>query len=120
MSERPALYVVDTPGVMVPNLKCINDGLQLSLIGAIKDTIVGTDNLVDYLLYRLNSSRMYDYVNHYGLSAPVEDIEELLAAACRISGGLGKTEAVQRDMAATHLLRAFRDGKLGKITLDHI
>ena len=88
--------------------------------------------LVDYLLFCLNGRCLHDYVRVFGLPGPTNRVDELLAwvAARRhlvrqsryardefeeASLGVTKLEP-DLDAAATHLLRAFNEGALGRIT----
>jgi ribosome biogenesis GTPase A len=39
VSEQPLLYLMDTPGVMLPRVQDSDAGLKLALTGAIKDEV---------------------------------------------------------------------------------
>lgn len=39
VSEKPLLYLMDTPGVMLPRVNDSDAGLKLALSGAIKDEV---------------------------------------------------------------------------------
>lgn len=92
--------------------------------------------LVDYLLFCLNARGLHDYVRVFGLPGPTCRPEELLAwvAARRhlvrasryrhnefeaIPSGDGGGCGLEPDLnaAATHLLRVFNEGALGRITI---
>eukprot|EP00250_Pteridium_aquilinum_P008550 c18029_g1_i1 orf=131-1039(-) len=53
--NKPSIFVLDTPGVLVPNISDLDTGLKLALTGAIKDSVVGEERLGRYLLAFLNS-----------------------------------------------------------------
>eukprot|EP01018_Ginkgo_biloba_P028929 Gb_20782 [translate_table: standard] len=55
IAHRPSIYVLDTPGVLVPNIPDVETGLKLALTGAIKDSVVGEERLAEYLLGMLNT-----------------------------------------------------------------
>jgi len=55
IGEHPSVYVLDTPGVLVPNIDNIETGLKLALTGAVKDSVVGEDRVARYLLSVLNA-----------------------------------------------------------------
>ncbi|XP_058082044.1 short integuments 2, mitochondrial isoform X2 [Magnolia sinica] len=55
IAHRPSIYVLDTPGVLVPCIPNIETGLKLALTGAVKDSVVGEDRLAQYLLAILNT-----------------------------------------------------------------
>ncbi|KAK8933727.1 hypothetical protein KSP39_PZI015705 [Platanthera zijinensis] len=54
IANHPSIYVLDTPGVLVPSIPDIETGLKLALTGAVKDSIVGEFRLAQYLLAVLN------------------------------------------------------------------
>ncbi|KAL3159403.1 hypothetical protein ABBQ38_009833 [Trebouxia sp. C0009 RCD-2024] len=53
VGERPTAFLMDTPGVMLPNVPNEEVGMRLALTGAIKDSIVGEERLVQHLLLEL-------------------------------------------------------------------
>lgn len=55
IAHQPSIYVLDTPGVLVPNIPDIDTGLKLALTGAVKDSVVGEDRVAQYLLAMLNT-----------------------------------------------------------------
>ncbi|MCO5576515.1 hypothetical protein L7F22_030325 [Adiantum nelumboides] len=55
--SKPSIFVLDTPGVLVPNIRDLDMGLKLALTGAIKDSVVGEERLGRYLLAFLNSRK---------------------------------------------------------------
>ncbi|KAJ7520719.1 hypothetical protein O6H91_19G019400 [Diphasiastrum complanatum] len=57
IGHTPSIYLLDTPGVLVPNISNIETGLKLALTGAFKDSVVGEERLARYLLGLLNSRR---------------------------------------------------------------
>ena len=56
VSDSPPVYLVDSPGVLLPKLEQSENekGLRLALTGAIRETGVPVDVVADYLLYTLN------------------------------------------------------------------
>ncbi|XP_073157466.1 short integuments 2, mitochondrial [Henckelia pumila] len=54
IAHRPSIYVLDTPGVLVPSIPDVETGLKLAAAGSVKDSIVGEDRIVQYLLALLN------------------------------------------------------------------
>ncbi len=89
--------------------------------------MVGVVNIADYLLFLLNRAGEFSYVDALGLSAPTDDVRRLLAETARASGMTKvindldtgtKREVADVDRVATHFVRLFRDGRIGKINLD--
>lgn len=55
IAHRPSIYVLDTPGVLVPSIPDIETGLKLAVAGSVKDSVVGEERIAQYLLAVLNS-----------------------------------------------------------------
>ncbi|CAH8392857.1 unnamed protein product [Eruca vesicaria subsp. sativa] len=55
IAHRPSIYVLDSPGVLVPNIPDIETGLKLALSGSVKDSVVGEERLAQYFLAILNT-----------------------------------------------------------------
>lgn len=117
----PRLMMVDTPGILMPRIRDVQQGMKLAITGAIMDTILNDHLLADYLLYTL---RMHlgeeeserSYVRTLGLEEPPQDALDLIESVSRASGW----SVVNAHNAVGKVLRAFREGKLGKFTLDSI
>ncbi|EXB94898.1 Mitochondrial GTPase 1 [Morus notabilis] len=54
IAHQPSVYVLDTPGVLVPSIPDIETGLKLALAGSVKDSVVGEERIAQYLLAVLN------------------------------------------------------------------
>ncbi|CAG9310647.1 MTG1 [Blepharisma stoltei] len=113
VSMNPLLYVIDTPGIMLPRLDNAEKAIRLALIGAIRDDVVGADVICDYLLFCLNKHRMFDYVKKYDLPGPTDVLEEVLLH-------LQKKYHWDDQALCKAVIKHFREGKLGRITLDRI
>ncbi|NWS68536.1 MTG1 GTPase, partial [Crotophaga sulcirostris] len=129
VSEKPLMYLVDTPGVLPPRLGDVETGMKLALCGAIRDHLVGEDIMADYLLYALNKQQQFGYVQRYGLAEACDDIEALLRRVALTQGrtqkvkvltGTGNVNVTMLNYpaAAYKFLRDFRAGLLGRVTLD--
>eukprot|EP00941_MAST-03F_sp_MAST-3F-sp1_P003182 g3182.t1 len=82
ISDRPLLYAIDSPGVMLPRVDENSDseaGMKLCITGAVADKIVGDEIMLDYLLYKLNAkkSKLYAKVLNLPNAEPVSSTDEL-------------------------------------------
>ncbi|NXY65203.1 MTG1 GTPase, partial [Callaeas wilsoni] len=129
VSEKPLMYLVDTPGVLPPRLGDVETGMKLALCGAICDHLVGEDIMADYLLYTLNKQQQFGYVQRYGLGQACDHIESLLKHVALTQGRTQKVKVLtgtgnvnmrmlNYPAAAYEFLRDFRAGRLGRVTLD--
>ncbi|KAL5546329.1 hypothetical protein UlMin_006016 [Ulmus minor] len=55
IAHQPSIYVLDTPGVLVPSIPDIETGLKLALSGSVKDSVVGEERIAQYFLAVLNT-----------------------------------------------------------------
>ncbi|XP_054516027.2 mitochondrial ribosome-associated GTPase 1 isoform X1 [Pan troglodytes] len=59
VSERPLMFLLDTPGVLAPRIESVETGLKLALCGTVLDHLVGEETMADYLLYTLNKHQRF-------------------------------------------------------------
>ncbi|XP_006867554.1 PREDICTED: mitochondrial ribosome-associated GTPase 1 [Chrysochloris asiatica] len=129
VSERPLVFLLDTPGVLSPRIESVETGLKLALCGTVLDHLVGQETIADYLLYTLNKHQLLGYVQHYSLAGACDDIESVLKKVAvklgktqkvKVLTGSGNVNVVQPNYtaAAGHFLQAFRSGQLGPVMLD--
>ncbi|CDS06386.1 hypothetical protein LRAMOSA08914 [Lichtheimia ramosa] len=119
--EHPAIYLIDTPGVMVPHISDPVRSLRVALTGGIRDHLADEQVMADYLLYELNRRHAHEvYTSYFGLSEPTNDIHVLLEAVARRIGAVVKGGELDLTMASKFLLKQYRQGKLGRFTLDDI
>uniref|UniRef100_A0A8C3W6D4 G domain-containing protein n=1 Tax=Catagonus wagneri TaxID=51154 RepID=A0A8C3W6D4_9CETA len=126
--ERPPVFLLDTPGVLAPQIQSVETGLKLALCGTVLDHLVGEETLADYLLYTLNRHQLLGYMQHYGLGQACDDIASVLKRVAvrlrtqkvKVLTGTGAVHVVQPNYpAATRdFLRAFHSGLLGPVMLD--
>ncbi|KAJ3187024.1 Mitochondrial GTPase [Gaertneriomyces sp. JEL0708] len=77
--EDPPVYLVDTPGIFDPHITHPVEGLKIALTGATKDRLTEEEDVADYLLFRLNNSKLRErYPAALGLPNYSDDIHEVL------------------------------------------
>ena len=83
--------------------------------------------LADFLLFHLNRQRCLGYAPRYAMPGPADSIEQVLDAIVAARGVLvrsGKQRRAdpeaQRQRAAMLMVRDFRKGRLGRLTIDHV
>lgn len=126
MCENPLFYMLDTPGILTPNITNVEAGLKLALCATIQDHLVGEKILTDYLLYWLNQQEHFEYVHYFKLDKPTDNILQLLTHISKLNGKTLKIKDYLNqyvikpdlDTAAKIMLSAFRNCDLGKILLD--
>lgn len=113
----PPTYMMDTPGIIIPRIReSSEDGLKLSVCNNIRDGIIEQELVCDYLLFKLNSAAVFNYVNRYALPMrrPTDSVHTLTNCI------MERFKLQERATAYDAFLRDFRDGTLGRLTLDDI
>eukprot|EP00042_Codosiga_hollandica_P042421 m.388886 g.388886 ORF g.388886 m.388886 type:complete len:325 (-) comp56327_c0_seq4:49-1023(-) len=120
INTDPNVYLIDTPGIMLPSLSDPNVAMKLALTGALRDEHVGLQVIADYLLFVLNRQNNLQYVDLFKMSGPSDDINVVLPAVARKIGALQTGGVVDIERAAAFMVHKFRAGYFGKILLDNI
>ncbi len=111
------VFLVDTPGVFVPYVSDPESMLKLSLVGCVRDGLVPSLTLADYLLFQLN---LRDPALYRRFCGPTNDVHELLEAVAQRTGKMLRGGVASKEAAADWLLQEWRRGKLGKFLLDEV
>ncbi|GAA5885156.1 hypothetical protein JCM6882_007253 [Rhodosporidiobolus microsporus] len=132
IATSPPVYIYDTPGIMVPFLgKGVagqESALKLALTGGIKASLFEGDVVSEYLLWRLRiRGEMRDdgwtdanLLNRLSLppDTPLDEPQTFFTALARRLSAIKKGGEPDVDFAGRWLIQAFREGKLGRWTLD--
>lgn len=128
ISTDPLVYLLDTPGILQPNIKDTDSGMKLALCSCLQDHLVGPELIADYLLYWMNKNERFEYVNLMGLEKPTDNIGEVLVSGAMMLNKHQKMKhydgslVIKPDLsaAAQHMIKAFRAGDLGTANLDYL
>lgn len=115
---RGGVELLDTPGVLWPSISDKCHELLLTVLGNIKDEVVGINMVAEYLILKLRETAASDPFVKLDLpESPALPTEFLAVLALRrgllLPGGLPDCER-----AAVALLKEFRNGRLGRYTLQ--
>ena len=109
--------LLDTPGILWPKFEDQQVGLRLALIGSIKDEILQAEELAAELIHFLKESYPGILEKKYEIEVVENDYQCLENIAesrhCLVSGN-----KLDLEKAARLLLDDFRNGRLGRITLE--
>lgn len=114
INETPKIFLVDSPGIMVPKIIDNEVGLKLALIGCISDKITGKEPLIEYLVWALNKNRVKKHLEFYGMDFTPNSAKDLMFHVRE------KYKQFNYESTFDKILKDFREGKLGRITLDPI
>ncbi len=110
--------LLDTPGIMFPNIADPRTGLKLGLLAMLKHDIVSDEVLTEYLLYLLRQQERHDALARYGIESLPATVHELLDRVGAWYGCLLPGGGIDQPLAATHIVRDFREGKLSRLSLE--
>ncbi|MDD3796839.1 MAG: ribosome biogenesis GTPase YlqF [Lachnospiraceae bacterium] len=109
--------LLDTPGILWPKFEDQLIGLKLALIGSIRDELLNAEELALWLIHYLKENYRGSLQKRYECEEQSDDLQTLIAIAenrsCRLKGN-----ELDLPKAAALLLDDFRNGRLGKISLE--
>ncbi|SET57798.1 ribosome biogenesis GTPase YlqF [[Clostridium] polysaccharolyticum] len=109
--------LLDTPGILWPKFEDQAVGLRLAFIGSIKDEILNITELSLELIAFLQVNYQGFLAERYGIDETqdkVKVLEEIAAVrGCRLKGN-----ELDYEKAASLILDEFRNGKIGRVTLE--
>ena len=114
----PYLELLDTPGLLWPNLSDQQDARALAFVGTINDNVMDQQMLAIRLMERLIEDHADALTTRFKLKNNALRGVPLLEEACRCRGWLLPGGVCDTDRGAAVILDEFRAGKLGRITLQ--
>ena len=113
------LLLLDTPGILWPKFEDPNVGLMLAYTGAVKEDVIDIEELSCRLMELLWNRYPEKVKERYGIDCEADTPGwQLLEAAGRKRGFLLARGEINTERMAKVLLDEFRDGKLGRFTLE--
>jgi len=114
----PELTLIDTPGMLWPNIENESSGYRLAATGAIRDTALELQDVASFIAEFFLASYPERLIQRYHIdSLPASELEllELIARkrGCLVAGGRADLEKVSRL-----LISEFRSGELGAVCLE--
>ncbi len=112
------ITLIDTPGMLWPNIENENSGYRLAITGGIKETAFELPDIASYACEYLLETYPALLKERFNLKElPLTDIE-LLEAIGRQRGCLRSGGMVDLDKVSRILIVEYRDNVLGNITLE--
>lgn len=108
--------LLDTPGVLPMNYEDKEHAINLALIGSIREEILPNDELVKYLLKYLKKH----YPNALKERFDVDDLTDPIQVSELVAKKRGLLTGGEYDLSRADflILKEFKEGKLGHITLE--
>ena len=112
------LELLDTPGILWPRFEDMQVGRHLAYTGAVKEQVVDQEELAAGLMSLLAERYPAVLAERYGIDCAGRSPWELLEAAGRRRGFLVSGGEVDLERSCRMILEEFRNGKLGRFTLE--
>lgn len=112
------VVLLDTPGMLWPNIENKNSGYRLAATGAIKDTALHHEEIAAFVAGYLGRHYPACLRDRFQLQEIPETADEVLETIGRKRGCLRSGGRVELDKAAKILLAELRSGTLGRIGLE--
>ena len=114
-----SLELLDTPGILWPKFEDQTVGLRLAMIGSINDEILHLDELAYELIRFLKKEYAGLLEKRYQIEIPEEqEAYDTIKAVCVSKKCYLKGEELDIMKASSMIVEDFRNGRIGKITLE--
>ena len=110
--------LLDTPGILWPRFEDQAVGLKLAFIGSIKDEILNTEELAAELISFMNKRYPGVLEEKYAITVH-EDPYVMLHGIAESRHCLVRGNELDTEKAAMLLLDDFRNGRLGRLTVEY-
>ena len=110
--------LLDTPGVIWPRIRDKEHELRLALIGSIRDEVIGTELLAEFVWHELSRQPERADWSLYDLPGCPEHPEDMMQAVAQRRGLIKGGGQIDYIRTARALLKDFRDRRLGAFTLE--
>ena len=112
--------LLDTPGILPANYENKEYAINLALVGSIRETILPIEELADILLNYLRKHYPETIKNRYVIDFNEEDDNNSILCKIALKRGLLLKQEPDVSKASSLLLKEFRDGILGHISLERL
>jgi len=118
----PLISILDSPGIFIPAMSMDNveEGLKLGLVGSVPEFTLNPVDVADYLLFRLNKRKLFEYKRVCGLNHPTDDINFLLQKLSEVKRMTDSSNNMNAYWTAEYFLRLWRDCVLPSFLLDDL
>lgn len=111
------MELLDTPGIMPPEIERDEHKIWLALINAIPAAIVGEEEPAIYLIKYFLKNKTPEFMERYKLESFDLTVDEALAKIAAVRGCLKQKGLPDLERVFKLILMDFRAGEIGKISL---
>lgn len=111
--------LLDTPGILPMNYENKKNAANLALLGSIREEILPNTDLVNILLDYLKKNYPNALLERFKIEE-ITSYEEVIKSICEVRKLLDSNGGYDIARGESLLLKEFKEGKLGRITLEKI
>jgi ribosome biogenesis GTPase A len=115
---RESLEILDTPGLLWPRIETGHQAFVLAAAGSVRDEVIDMPRLAEELLAFFRRNKPAALSGRYRLDSVEGPTPDLLERIGRLRGCLVRGGEVDLEAAARVVIRDFREGRLGRVTLE--
>jgi len=115
---RKGFSLLDTPGMLWPNVQNPQSGLRLAAVGSVKETAMEYEDVAAFVATFMIEHYPDRLRERYKLDPLPTEMLEFLDALARKRGCLGRSGAVDYERVSRILITELRNGILGPLTLE--
>lgn len=112
------IELLDTPGILWPSIRDKKHELMLALLDIMNNEVVSRELVASFLAWKIECLGLPFDWQSYGLESTPDNGEQLLEAIAKRRGYLLPGGKFNTERAAFSFIKDFRDGKMGRITLE--
>jgi len=112
------LEMLDTPGILWPKLSDRDQAMKLAVTGALKKEVFDPGEVSEWLLEWITCNKPGLIKERFGIDEVSLETSDLIKLIGKKRGFLAAGGNVDRLRTADHILKEFKEGKLGRITLE--
>ncbi len=116
---KNGFILLDTPGILPSSYLNRDEAVRLALTGSIKEEVLPIDDLASILLDYLRSFYPQNLAQRYDIASLLDTgNDEILSKIAQKKGFLLQGGIADLDKAALTLIKEFKDGEYGPISLE--
>ena len=114
------IELLDTPGILWPQIENKEVAEKLSFLGSIRDKVVEIEDIYyEFIQYLIRNNMQKSLFEEFEINENEGDFEEISKIIAKKRGFLQKGE-IDYFKLANAVLNDFRNGKYGKVQLDNV
>ena len=110
--------LLDTPGMLWPNVENPNSGLRLATVGSVKDTAMEYEDVAAFAIQYLLEHYPQRLADRYQFDPMPTDVIAFMDALGHGRGCLGRSGVVDYERVSKIIINELRGGQLGPLTLE--